>query len=114
MVAVTGIVTAGASALGLAAALTSMHLPAKTYRVERRRRLSQPADQEQSEMARLALQKTNSAGSITEKTKSSFQPGKKLLGKVKEKGQGRKGRERKGKEIGLDIDLGMGMEFSIC
>ncbi|ESZ97250.1 pectin [Sclerotinia borealis F-4128] len=86
MVAVTGIVTAGASALGLAAAIASMHLPTKTYRVERKRRLSQPADQEQGDMARLALQKTNSAGSITEKvtTKSGFQPGKKVLGKVKE------------------------------
>ncbi|TGO44079.1 hypothetical protein BCON_0617g00010 [Botryotinia convoluta] len=84
MVAVTGVVTAGASALGLAAALASMHLPAKTYRVERTRRLSQSADQDQGEMARLALQKTNSAGSITEKTKSGFQPGKKVLGRVKE------------------------------
>ncbi|THV54127.1 hypothetical protein BGAL_0034g00480 [Botrytis galanthina] len=84
MVAVTGVVTAGASALGLAAALASMHLPAKTYRVERTRRLSQPADQDQGEMARLALQKTNSAGSITEKAKGGFQPGKKVLGRVKE------------------------------
>ncbi|QSZ31029.1 hypothetical protein DSL72_000590 [Monilinia vaccinii-corymbosi] len=96
MVAVTGIVTAGASALGLAAALTSMHLPTKSYRVERKRRLSQPqaADQDQGEMARLALQKTHSTGSITEKTKvwtgagtgtrSTFQPGKKVLGRVRE------------------------------
>ncbi|KAI9645354.1 hypothetical protein NHQ30_006090 [Ciborinia camelliae] len=85
MVAVTGVVTAGASALGLAAALASMHLPAKTYRVERTRRLSQPAaDQEQGEMSRLALQKTSSTGSITEKTRGGFHPGKKVLGRVKE------------------------------
>lgn len=66
-----------------------MHLPTKSYRVERARRLSQPAsEQDQREMARLALQKTNSAGSITEQTKaksgSAWMPGKKVLGKVKE------------------------------
>jgi hypothetical protein len=63
-----------------------MHLPAKTYRVERTRRLSQPAENAEGEMARLALQKTNSASSITDKAKSGFQPGKKVmgLGRVKE------------------------------
>ncbi|PQE04271.1 pectin protein [Rutstroemia sp. NJR-2017a BVV2] len=67
-----------ASALGLAAALASMHLPAKSYRVERTRRLSQPASEIESEMARLALQKTNSAGSMTES--AGKPPGKKIVG----------------------------------
>ncbi|PQE13992.1 pectin protein [Rutstroemia sp. NJR-2017a BBW] len=49
-----------------------MHLPAKSYRIE-------------SEMARLALQKTNSAGSMTES--AGKPPGKKvvgILGRVRE------------------------------
>ncbi|KAM3069129.1 hypothetical protein ACMFMG_010654 [Clarireedia jacksonii] len=85
MVAVTGVVTAGASALGLAAALASMHLPAKSYRVERTRRLSQPATDMESEMTRLALKKTNSASSMTES--AGKPPGKKIvgvMGRVKE------------------------------
>jgi len=70
MVAMTGIVTGGATVLGLLAFATASHLPAKSIRQEvRARRLSQPETELQN-----ALRKTPSR--TPPGTKVSFKGGK--------------------------------------